>query len=196
MTTTAEHGSPACKCGAPVFIKKTGECARCYQRRRRRELVGSPTAIAPRRPPRRSAAAQARVYAMTYQACHARLRAQRGLASQWTCVRCGRRAEEWAYRGGSPSEIEGDVHTRDKVRHMRWSPEPSDYDPMCRRCHGARDRDDYGRGYRHDPDKAREARRQWSAKHYAKTVATPEGRAAYRQRKQRERERRQRGEST
>ena len=69
---------------------------------------------------------------------------------------------------------------------MRWSPDPADYDPMCRPCHGDRDRDDYQRGYRHDPEK----RRAYARLAYAREVATEEGRRRYRERKRRERDQR------
>jgi hypothetical protein len=42
---------------------------------------------------------------------------------------------------------------------MAWSPDPSDYDPMCRSCHGSSERADYGKGYRNGADRARELER-------------------------------------
>lgn len=61
---------------------------------------------------------------------------------------------------------------------------------MCTLCHGLATRPDYGQGYRHDPEKARTYRQRWSAKHYRKHTSDDDGRQAYRNRKNIERERR------
>lgn len=194
-----------CGCGSPVFIKKTGECAPCYHRRRNAEkrahALAQPCKRCRRRPASvastglctrcttaRRLARHSRV--VSYDAAHARVRALRGSASSWRCVRCGEPAQEWAYRGGSPRERRGAVADGRRVRRMAWSPDPSDYDPMCRSCHGSSERADYGKGYRNDADRARELRREWKRRQYARQVATEAGRAAYLARKRAERARR------
>lgn len=195
----------SCRCGSPVFIQKTGECAPCYHRNRRRVLreatLAQPCKRCKRRPTAVAStglcdrctvavrlAKQPRV--VSYHAAHARVRKLRGPASSWRCIRCGTPAQEWAYRGGSPRERRGVVDSGTKRRRMAWSPDPSDYDPMCRSCHGASDQPDYGKGYRHDPDRARQLRREWHRRQYARQVATEAGRAAYRARKRAEAARR------
>lgn len=197
--------SSTCRCGSPVFIKKTGECAPCYHRRRhaakRAHALEQPCRRCKRRPatvastghcgPCTSALRRARqTRVVSYDAAHARVRALRGSASSWRCILCGQPAQEWAYRGGSPRERRGTVTDGRRTRRLAWSPDASDYDPMCRPCHGSSERPDYGNGYRHDPDRARELRREWKRRQYARQVATEAGRAAYRARKRAERARR------
>lgn len=195
----------SCKCGSPVFIQKTGECAPCYHRRRNAEHRTRALTQLCRRCKRRPAtvastghcaactsalrrARQTRV--VSYHAAHARVRKLRGSASVWRCIHCGVPAQEWAYRGGSPRERRGVVDEGGKRRRMAWSPDPSDYDPMCRSCHGSADRPEYGKGYRHDLDRARELRREWTRRQYARQTATEAGKAAYRARKRAEAQRR------
>lgn len=194
-----------CRCGSPVFIEKTGECAPCYQRRWRADKRASALAKPCKRCRRRNAAfastglcgpcttaarlaKQSRV--VSYDAAHARVRKLRGSASRWRCIRCGEQAQEWAYRGGSPRERRGTVVDSRRARRMAWSPDPSDYDPLCRPCHGRTERPEYGNGYRNNPDRARELRREWKRRQYALQVATEAGRDAYRARKRAERARR------
>jgi len=141
-----------CACGAPVFIKRSGECKSCYHRRynsERREAALALTcsdcgrrAVAVvstmlctdctlrRRRTRRSAE-------VTYHAALLRVHADRGSASSWRCIRCGRPAEKWAYRAGSPREIAGVVEADGKRKRMRWSPDPADYEPRCGACDAA-----------------------------------------------------------
>lgn len=209
----AEHGLPACACGEPVFIRKTGECSLCYHRRRRAEMRSSgelcsvcgqrPVEILKtrecracydRRRPQRTRVSRnpARVPSTTYGTSHDRVRVARGAASSWRCIHCGAPAQEWAYRAGSPREISAIVVRGGKRKHLSWSPDPADYDPMCKPCHGDRDRPgEYGRGYRSDAEKARASRRQWASASYARSVSTPAGREAYRARKRAERRRRE-----
>jgi len=80
---------------------------------------------------------------ISYKAAHARVRAERGPASALTCGECGDRAAEWSYSGFSPDEQVGWVtaSTPDGVEETLrlWSPVPSDYEALCRRCHWERD---------------------------------------------------------
>lgn len=156
-----------CRCGAPVHIKWSGECARCYNRRygRLRRARAPKTVHAPS------------TAACTYDTAHHRVARRRGSASDHQCVECGREACEWSYRGGAPTEQRG---TRKRQRRGKtyvlaavWCGDPSYYDPMCRECHAARDGHQYRTGYRHDPAKldafrAREAAKKVEARRTAR----------------------------
>lgn len=142
---------------------------------------------------RRSAQAAA---PCSYNAAHHRVARARGTASGWRCA-CGAMATQWAYRGGSDNEIRGTRTVRQRGRvtvvHSTWSPDPGDYAPMCRTCHGRHDRPDYLRGYRHDID-ARETylarQRERERRRWLRIKADAAALAAYRARKRRESHRR------
>lgn len=70
--------------------------------------------------------------ACNYRAVHDRLRKQRGRAAEHYC-RCGKQAQEWAYRHGSDRERRDD-------RGRPFSPDLSSYDPMCCSCHRLMDK--------------------------------------------------------
>lgn len=191
-----------CPCGLPAVYASSGECRDCHRTRLR--LAHHDQA--------RSAGmcitcAEAPVYVLTtrqcrwchatskplsvsYYNCHNRVRSWRGPASRQTCP-CGAPAAEWAYRGAAATQRVSGVVTRNGKRvHMSWSPNPTDYDALCQRCHGERDRPDYGKGYRHDEPTRLAKGRKWRSESYARQVSTEEGRAAYRARKQAEKQRR------
>lgn len=221
-----QQSPSVCRCGSPVFIRKTGECKRCYHNRyaaerRARHLSGAcancsggPVVVAKsqlcaacaatRRSRAARSAARTRLRGRPfpaepndYQAAHALVRRVRGAASAWQCMDCDARAEQWAYRPDGPhARVTLEPSGGGKTQRRQWSPRPEDYDPLCRRCHGIRDRGEYGTGYRHDREKRRAYAKRWRRKHYVKQTATPEGRQAYRDRKNRERaERRARAQS-
>lgn len=128
----------------------------------------------------------------SYLAAHQRVYTSRGAARNWRCIKCGEPAQQWAYRVGSPRQMSGQVQVRRRsgnlgASHMLWSPDPADYDPMCRLCHGLATRSDYNAGYRSESlaDQAAK-KREWRRAHYMRQTSTPEGREAYRARKQRE----------
>ncbi|GAA1938219.1 hypothetical protein GCM10009775_32870 [Microbacterium aoyamense] len=191
----------ACACGAPVYIRKSGECRNCYQSRwdhnrakPPRECVdcarpaSSPTARYCD-PCRRRRAQSRRPFLAdpsTYSTAHARVRRARGRAADWRCLDCQKRqAKQWAYRAGSPRErVTLELHAGRAHRHV-WSPDPNDYDPLCLSCHIARDRDPRP-GYRHDDARRRELRQAWSRDHYEKQTGSDDGRAKYRERKRTE----------
>lgn len=81
---------------------------------------------------------------ITYSEAHRRVRAARGPASADACDDCGEPAAEWSYAGASPDEQTGMVRMAGGDEVRAWSPVPTDYDPVCRRCH--RERDAYGIG--------------------------------------------------
>lgn len=123
---------------APVFIKKSMECKKCYYRRYFHER--HPRELGPTREPLGFTLRSATP--CSYDAAHMRVRATRGLPHTHDCVECGGAAEEWSYRGGSEHEIQGEVtfrHKRGGTKWSRWSPYVWDYDPLCRECHHVRD---------------------------------------------------------
>lgn len=202
MPTSGQDAVPQCRCGTAVFIKKTSECRRCYMRRRSNERTaaaragsclrcGETPVYAVRTGLCRWCHASGRPLSLTYECCHSRIRSWRGPASAHTCP-CGAPAVEWAYRGDQATQRVSGLVLRDgKRKRMAWSPNPADYDALCRRCHGQRDRTDYGRGYRSSQATLRAKQREWGAATYARSVATDAGRAAYRERKRAEKQRRQ-----
>lgn len=186
-------------CGtAPRAVASTQECRRCHTSRRRQrppqrfttgtcETCRVTWAALDRSGACRWCRARRQPLSIDYAACHARIRSWRGPAREQRCSACGGQAVEWAYRSGPDVQrITGVVLSQGKRKRMTWSPNPADYDPMCRPCHGRRDREDYGTGYRSDPTRRRAAARAWSAASYARQVATDAGRAAYRERKRAE----------
>lgn len=127
-----------CQCGQPVYVKKTGECQTCYNRRY--YLAHKP----PREPAPRLGETPATATPCSYWAAHDRVRRTRGLPAAHTCTECGAPATEWAYRNHSPHEITGAVTRsgrdgRKTTRTAAWSPYVWDYDPLCHDCHQARD---------------------------------------------------------
>lgn len=79
---------------------------------------------------------------------HARIRSQRGKASEYDCVDCGDQALDWSRRK------DGDCNNI-------W-----DHDPRCRRCHMEYDEDErWGKpGYRENQiqKQSAKAKRQWA----------------------------------
>lgn len=73
------------------------------------------------------------VQALTYHTTHKRIAAERGPASDQSCVACGGEAAQWAYQ-----------HNDDNELTSEWGPYSSDvvasYEPMCRSCHQKFDR--------------------------------------------------------
>jgi hypothetical protein len=67
---------------------------------------------------------------VSYNSAHARTRRERGSAKHQDCVICDGPARDWALRHGC-ERLEGSEGW--------YSPDPQDYDPMCRRCHIAYD---------------------------------------------------------
>lgn len=69
--------------------------------------------------------------ATSYSRIHGLLIERRGPATCFSCA-CGKKAETWAYRGGSPDErLNGKGHP--------YSLNLLNYDPLCRSCHGKKD---------------------------------------------------------
>lgn len=70
--------------------------------------------------------------ATSYEAAHDRLRADRGPASNYACVDCGRPALHWSYNHDDPAELISDV--RDATG-CAYSMDPNSYSPRCVPCH-------------------------------------------------------------
>lgn len=176
----------SCACGAAIKHPTTGECGTCYGRRWRAERRAAMTCTKCGQTGIRSDTEQLcepcllsarrarRATEVSYDAAHQRVRADRGPASAWHCIACGRRATEWAYREGSLFEQHGIVDAGGRRRRMRWSSDSGAYDPMCRTCHGQRDRAGYGKGKRRD----RAHQLRWQRDSYHRAMADPDKRAA------------------
>lgn len=135
--TSADTEPTVCRCGEPIWIKKTGECRRCYRKRWEAEHPRtrlSYTTNLGRYP------LPLNMRPTTYAGAHSRVKRYRGTASEHTCP-CGAPAQEWSYRGDSPHEQSGEVVlSNGKRKHLAWSPYVYDYDALCIPCHIARDR--------------------------------------------------------
>lgn len=77
---------------------------------------------------------------ISYSTAHRRVSSHRGPARDHQCSNgCGRPADSWAYRGGSPLEQVEERPTNHIKKVVRFSPDPADYDPMCWSCHARKD---------------------------------------------------------
>lgn len=76
-----------------------------------------------------------RAESLTYAGIHKRIFYDRGRATGYACVDCGRPAEEWSYDGGCPKEM------REKVRGsvLAYSLNQSLYSARCKKCHRSKD---------------------------------------------------------
>jgi len=67
-----------------------------------------------------------------YQRAHWLVWKDRGPACNYSCIRCGKKAEHWAYA----HESETSFKTKEG---WPFSFDPEDYDPLCRSCHRSLD---------------------------------------------------------
>lgn len=76
-----------------------------------------------------------RMEAPSYSGMHKRIFYDRGSASQFKCVDCGGRAQEWSYDGSDPNEL------MELVRGslLAYSTDQSFYSARCVRCHRKKD---------------------------------------------------------
>lgn len=65
------------------------------------------------------------------RAMHARLRRDKGPASNYACT-CGAQASDWAYNHEDPAPK---LSPDRRGTWMWWSDNPDMYVPMCRKCH-------------------------------------------------------------
>lgn len=77
---------------------------------------------------------------LNYYYCHTLVRRSRGSARLLSCVDCGGLAEEWSYNHQDPNEIVGVVKIGRHTYPATYSADPEFYDPRCRLCHRAFDR--------------------------------------------------------
>lgn len=145
MTNTAAQPDQDCDCGEPVFIIKTGECQRCYNKRYAREHAS-------RYVPRPKVEREPQRTPCTYATAHHRVYSERGKATEHTCP-CGQPAQQWALNNNSPRIQHGtrlrQRYDREYTVNSTWSPDPMDYDALCITCHAERDgRTDWGKGER------------------------------------------------
>lgn len=71
----------------------------------------------------------------SYDGMHKRIFYDRGKASQFKCVDCGIRAQEWSYEGGDPNELVGLVGRS----LLAYSTDQAFYAPRCVKCHRKKD---------------------------------------------------------
>lgn len=78
---------------------------------------------------------------ISYEAAHRRVKAIYGAASNYPCSACGQQAHAWSYDHSDPNPLmhQGVGLWADKPS-VPYSLDPERYDPMCRSCHGKRDR--------------------------------------------------------
>ena len=69
--------------------------------------------------------------AVTYSGAHMRVRAWRGRADQYSCIDCGRQAQQWSYDHRDPAEM--------SCREGPFSVDVWHYEPRCVSCHKAYD---------------------------------------------------------
>lgn len=100
----------------------------CWTHRARVQRHGDPSVVLPRKGmPLDQHPAWLPFGHETYNAVHHRVRAERGSASTYQCVRCDRRAKHWAYDHTDPDERQSDQGP--------FSGDLNHYQPMCVPCH-------------------------------------------------------------
>ncbi|MBK8078221.1 MAG: hypothetical protein IPK24_22430 [Kineosporiaceae bacterium] len=81
-----------------------------------------------------------------YTAAHDRVRKVNGSASLHSCVDCGVKAQDWSLKAGAEkARPAGGIGTGSRCL---ISPDPTDYEPRCKKCHAAQDGHG-GWGWRH-----------------------------------------------
>jgi hypothetical protein len=71
-----------------------------------------------------------------YLAAHDRVRKARGRAQLHRCVSCGQTATNWAYKKDAKTKR---TEASGPFAGHPFSPDPTDYQPMCRSCHNSYD---------------------------------------------------------
>lgn len=94
------------------------------------ERYGDPLAVGPGK-----AVGRKRMDVPSYDGMHKRLFYDRGKASDYSCVECGNRADEWSYDGGCPNEI---LEIR-AIDPLPYTTDQTKYSPRCIKCHRAMD---------------------------------------------------------
>jgi hypothetical protein len=74
---------------------------------------------------------------ISYRSAHRRAEAAKGPASTHRCVDCGNQAQDWSLRHDAAETYEG----RNGKHFCLYSGNPDDYEPRCKGCHLAYDRE-------------------------------------------------------
>jgi hypothetical protein len=74
---------------------------------------------------------------VTYYTAHDRVKVSRGAACEHSCVDCGERAQDWSLRRDAAKLTFGSAGRYT----LAFSPDPQEYDPRCKPCHGKYDSD-------------------------------------------------------
>ena len=118
--TTRRRWECLCECGTSVLVATvdlrnghTKSCG-CYSRERSSKGNSRPV--------------------VSYDGAHLRIMYAKGSASQFLCVDCGGKAQEWSYDHADPEELWGGRSG------CVYSLSPEHYVPRCRVCHRAFDR--------------------------------------------------------
>lgn len=118
-------------CTKKVRTASSGVCNMHYTRMWRH---GSYDTVKPRGTLRGDLHPQWKADEVGYRGLHQRIHRERGAASQYTCVDCGRQAQEWSYDYQDSNEV------REKGGYqLLYSPNVDHYDPRCTICHKAFD---------------------------------------------------------
>jgi hypothetical protein len=73
---------------------------------------------------------------VTYGAAHQRIRYDKGSATKYRCVICGKPAQQWSYDNADPNELTQEMPNGSVCR---YSLSPDHYQPACLSCHKRRD---------------------------------------------------------
>lgn len=115
-----------CQCGTEKIIQRGNvnsglvKSCGCLRRQRMRQM-----GLDSRKPD----------HEIGYDAAHSRVSAAKGKAAAYACVDCSDPAREWSLRHDAPVTYTG----RRNGYLLRFSADPSDYEPRCKNCHESYD---------------------------------------------------------
>lgn len=72
---------------------------------------------------------------VSYTSAHERVMRLRGKASGHQCCDCEGQAAEWSYNHQGLVELSASFMWEGKLREVKYSGEPADYEPRCKSCH-------------------------------------------------------------
>lgn len=76
----------------------------------------------------------------SYVSAHQRVAKTKGKAAQYPCIDCSDAAADWSYDHSDPDELTRPVRLRGKPVTMSYSADVDRYEPRCRKCHAAFDK--------------------------------------------------------